>query len=201
MEVHYYAPWQFWGMEKDESWGKVFYYWGAGNHVSGSQHNATWGEESYVEEELEKMKKQFVDKGIPVYIGEFGANWRTMPAGENQQKHNASIQTHYRVVMQKAMEKGMVPVVWDTNYRGMPSMTIINRKNLTIYNSYMMDGIHEAMEAVGIPVSAVSVLDDDKTGCEGKVYDLSGKLVADHLVAKGLSKGIYIQNGHKRVIQ
>ena len=202
MEVHYYAPWQFWGMEKDESWGKVFYYWGAGNHVSGSQHNATWGEESYVEEELEKIKKQFVDKGIPVYIGEFGANWRTMPAGENQQKHNASIQTHYRVVMQKAMEKGMVPVVWDTNYRGMPSMTIINRKDLTIYNSYMMDGIHEAMEAVGIPVSSVSVLDDDKTGCEGKVYDLSGKLVADHLMAaKGLSKGIYIQNGHKRVIQ
>src|SRR5574344_1461518 len=29
MEVHYYNPWQFWGMEKDESWGNVFYYWGA----------------------------------------------------------------------------------------------------------------------------------------------------------------------------
>ena len=149
VEVHYYAPWQWWGMEKDESWGKVFYYWGDGNHVEGSERNAIHGEEAYVEEQLEMMKQQFGDKGIPVYIGEFGANWRTMPAGENQAKHNASIQSHYRVVVLKAIEKGMVPVIWDTNYRGMPSMTIINRKELSIYNTYMMNGIREAIEAVG----------------------------------------------------
>ena len=191
VEVHYYAPWQFWGMEHDESWGKVFYYWGAGNHVSGSQHNATWGEESYVEEELEKMKKQFGDKGIPVYIGEFGANWRTMPAGENQEKHNASIQTHYRVVVQKALEKGMIPVIWDTNYRGMPSMTIINRKNLSIYNQYMLDGIHEAMEVVGLPVSAMQSVGMNVLKKDEKCYDLQGRL------ASSLSRGIYIQNGKK----
>lgn len=191
VEVHYYAPWQFWGMEHDESWGKVFYYWGAGNHVSGSQHNATWGEESYVEEELEKMKKQFGDKGIPVYIGEFGANWRTMPAGENQEKHNASIQTHYRVVVQKALEKGMIPVIWDTNYRGMPSMTIINRKNLSIYNQYMLDGIHEAMEAVGLPVSAMQSVGMNVLKKDEKCYDLQGRLTSS------LSRGIYIQNGKK----
>ena len=191
VEVHYYAPWQFWGMEHDESWGKVFYYWGAGNHVSGSQHNATWGEESYVEEELEKMKKQFGDKGIPVYIGEFGANWRTMPAGENQEKHNSSIQTHYRVVVQKALEKGMIPVIWDTNYRGMPSMTIINRKNLSIYNQYMLDGIHEAMEAVGLPVSAMQSVGMNELKKDEKCYDLQGRLTSS------LSRGIYIQNGKK----
>ena len=191
VEVHYYAPWQFWGMEHDESWGKVFYYWGAGNHVSGSQHNATWGEESYVEEELEKMKKQFGDKGIPVYIGEFGANWRTMPAGENQEKHNASIQTHYWVVVQKALEKGMIPVIWDTNYRGMPSMTIINRKDLSIYNQYMLDGIHEAMEAVGLPVSAMQSVGMNVLKKDEKCYDLQGRLTSS------LSRGIYIQNGKK----
>ena len=200
IEVHYYAPWQFWGMEKDESWGKVFYYWGAGNHVSGSQHNATWGEESYVEEELEKMKKHFCDKGIPVYIGEFGANWRTMPAGENQTKHNASIQTHYRVVVQKAMEKGMIPVVWDTNYRGMPSMTIINRKNLSIYNPYMLKGIHEAMEAVGIPVTAINAVLKDRTDRTDAIYDLNGRLVADGQTAiSQIPKNICIQNGNKFV--
>ena len=195
VEVHYYAPWQFWGMEHDESWGKVFYYWGAGNHVSGSQHNATWGEESYVEEELEKMKKQFGDKGIPVYIGEFGANWRTMPAGENQEKHNASIQTHYRVVVQKALEKGMIPVIWDTNYRGMPSMTIINRKNLSIYNQFMLDGIHEAMEAVGLPVSAMQSVWLDVLKEDDKRYDLQGRLTSS------VSKGIYIQNGKKFAVR
>ena len=196
IEVHYYAPWQFWGMDKDESWGRVFYYWGEGNHVSGSQHNATWGEESYVEEELEKIKQQFGHKGIPVYIGEFGANWRTMPVGENQEKHNASIQTHYRVVVQKAMEKGMIPVVWDTNYRGMPSMTIINRKNLSIYNQYMLDGIHEAMEAVGLPVSALGSVWLDVLNMDNKYYDLQGRSLTSCL-----SKGIYIQNGKKFAVR
>ncbi len=190
IEVHYYAPWQFWGMEKDESWGKVFYYWGEGNHVDGSQHNATHSEESYVEEELQKMKVNFGDKGIPVYIGEFGANWRIMPAGENQAKHDASIKSHYRCVVQKAMEKGMVPVIWDTNYRGRPSMTIINRKDLSIFNTYMMTAIKEAVEAVGgTDVQAVRTVDFQND----TVYDLQGR---KHDTAQNAG-GLYIQNGKK----
>ena len=191
VEVHYYAPWQWWGMEKDESWGKVFYYWGAQNHVSGSQHNATWGEESFVEEQLQKMKTQFVDKGIPVYIGEFGANWRTITgSGESQAKHDASIQYHYKTVVEKAILKGMVPVIWDTNYRGRPSMTIINRKDLSIYNTYMLDGVHEGMEAAGVPVSSVGAIRADVRS--DTVYDLQGRALADVP-----SRGIYIQGGRK----
>ena len=189
IEVHYYNPWQFWGMEKDESWGKVFYYWGSGNHVSGSQHNATWGEESEVEKQLESMKKNFQDKGIPVYIGEFGANWRTITgANESQEKHNASIKSHYKCVVQKAMEKGMIPVIWDTNYRGKPSMTIINRKDLSIYNNYMMEGIREALEATAIQTITTQTVSSDDS-----IYDLQGRRVE----TAQIPKGIYIQNGKK----
>jgi len=189
IEVHYYAPWQWWGMEEDASWGKVFFYWGSGNHVTGSQHNATHGEESYVEEQLEMMKKNFGDKGVPVYLGEFGANWRTMPAGENQDKHNASIKSHYQCVVQKAMEKGMVPVIWDTNYRNRPSMTIIDRKHLTIYNTFMMSGITEAVSAAtGLwPVTHPNRQTDDS------IYNLQGQKVGDPHQAKG----IVIQHGSK----
>ena len=28
MEIHYYSPWNFCGMEKDESWGRMFYFLG-----------------------------------------------------------------------------------------------------------------------------------------------------------------------------
>ena len=189
IEVHYYAPWQFWVMEKDESWGKVFYYWGSGNHVSGSQHNANHSEESYVEEELESMKKNFQDKGIPVYIGEFGANWRTITGtNESQEKHNASIKSHYKCVVQKALEKGMIPVIWDTNYRGKPSMTIINRKDLSIYNSYMMEGIREALEATAIQTITTQTVSSDDS-----IYDLQGRRVE----TAQIPKGIYIQNGKK----
>ena len=47
-EIHFYSPYNFCLMEKDESWGKMFYFWGEGNHVTGSDRNATYGEESEV---------------------------------------------------------------------------------------------------------------------------------------------------------
>lgn len=194
VEIHYYGPWQFWGMEKDEWWGKVFYYWGQGNHVEGSVHNATTGEEDYMEAQLEKMKTRFQDKGYPVYIGEFGANWRTITgAGESQEKHNASIKCHYKTLIQKSMERGMVPVVWDTNYLGSPSMTIIDRKNLKIHNPYMMEGIKEAVEAVEATGISTVHLTSRKT--DGYIYDLQGRRVN----SQAIGKGIYIVDGKKYI--
>lgn len=199
IEVHYYNPWQWWGMEKDESWGNAFYYWGAVNHVSGSTHNSTSGEEADMEKILQNLKTQFVDKGIPVYIGEFGANWRSITgAGESQEKHNSSIQYHYKTFMEKCFQKGMVPVVWDTNYRGRPSMTIINRKDQSIYNEYMIDGVHEAMIEAGVPVSSVQQVFDRHQ--KGTVYDLQGHCVSE-TVASPLSSGIYICDGKKFVVR
>ncbi|MCB0744710.1 MAG: glycoside hydrolase family 5 protein, partial [Ignavibacteriae bacterium] len=32
VEIHYYTPWNFCGLEKDESWGKMFYFWGKDFH-------------------------------------------------------------------------------------------------------------------------------------------------------------------------
>ena len=194
VEVHYYDPWQWWGMMQDESWGNMFYYWGAENHVSGSKHNATHGEEAYMEEQLEKMVVNFSSQGIPVYIGEFGANRRNITgAGESQEKHNASIKHHYKTFMQKAFAKGLVPVVWDTNGLTMPSMDIINRQTLTIWDSYMMDGIHEAMQEAGIPTTDIRAAMSDK-GRDEAIYDLHGRRLTDIP-----SHGIYIQNGMKLV--
>jgi len=193
LEVHYYNPWQFWGMEKDESWGNVFYYWGQGNHVSGSKHNATWGEEADMRQQLQKMKTRYVDKGVPVLLGEFGANWRTISgAGESQQKHDASIKAHYRLLCQLALEMGMVPMMWDTNYRGRPSMTIVDRKRLSVYNPHMMSAISEAMLTAGVSSPKVEHRAEPLA-----VYDLKGRRYG---VANALPAGeIYIKGGRKYV--
>lgn len=150
IEVHYYHPWQFWGMEKDESWGNVVYYWGKGNHLSGSTRNATTGEEDNMRELLMRMKTTFVDKGYPVVIGEFGANWRDLSAlpGESQEKHNASIRVHYREMHRLCKELGgMVPMTWDTNFcdrQGAKGcMTVVDREKLTVFGTYAMEGIKE----------------------------------------------------------
>ena len=151
IEVHYYNPWNFWGMEKDESWGNVFYYWGKGNHLSGSKHNPTYGEESDMKKQLQMMKTNFVDMGYPVVIGEFGANWRDLSSlpKESQEKHNASIKTHYRELHRLCKDLGgMVPMAWDTNFLSQEGtkgcMTIVDRTNLKVFGTYAMDGINES---------------------------------------------------------
>jgi aryl-phospho-beta-D-glucosidase BglC (GH1 family) len=200
IEVHYYHPWQFWGMEKDESWGNVVYYWGKGNHLSGSTRNATTGEEDNMRELLMRMKTTFVDKGYPVVIGEFGANWRDLSAlpGESQEKHNASIKAHYREMHRLCKELGgMVPMTWDTNYCQQDGtkgrMTLIDRKNLTVFGTYAMEGINEIY-----PSQSASAIRDIVQPCSEQsqaVYRLDGRKVN----GEPLSPGFYIRQGKKFV--
>ena len=177
IEIHFYYPWNFWGMEKDESWGNMFYYWGAGNHVSGSKHNATYGEETDMTKLADRLKQLFVDKGIPVINGEYGVIWRNIKGdGESQEKHNASIRYYYKFMNKLCMERGIVPFAWDTNYYGDNAMTIINRSNLTVHNSYMLEGIHEAVKEVEVAAikSPIGSAPATITAC----YDLHGHRLA-----------------------
>ena len=198
IEVHYYNPWQFWGMENDESWGNVFYYWGEGNHHEGSTHNANWGEEEDMQKQLVKMSTLFVDKGYPVVIGEFGANWRDLsllPA-ESQEKHNASIRAHYRYLHWLCKELGgIVPMTWDTNYRNQQGtkgcMTIVDRKNLTVFGTYALEGINEIYPRPAETSIATIPLPAEK---RDDLYTLQGTRLSTPP-----SKGIYIANGNKQL--
>ena len=115
VEVHYYTPWNFCGLNGDASWGKMFYYWGKGNHsTTDVTRNATWGEESDMDKYLGLMKTKFIDKGIPVIIGEYGAFRRKLSPPSDQALHNASIEYYYRYFMKSATSKGFVTYCWDT---------------------------------------------------------------------------------------
>jgi len=113
-EVHYYTPYQFCLMENDADWGKKFYYWGKDNHSATEiTRNASWGEENDVDKNFGKMKAQFVDKGIPVIIGEFGAGKRKLSQPSDQALNNASVESYYRNVVKSAVSKGLIPICWD----------------------------------------------------------------------------------------
>lgn len=113
-EVHYYTPFQFCLMEDDASWGKKFYYWGNDNHsATDTTRNASWGEENDVDKNFEKMKTQFVDKGIPVIIGEFAASKRKFSPPSDQALHNASVESYYKYVVKSSVSKGLIPICWD----------------------------------------------------------------------------------------
>jgi endoglucanase len=141
MEVHYYTPWNFCGMEKDESWGTMFYYWGKENHSStDAGRNSNWGEEDDVNKFFGMMKKQFVNKGIPVVLGEYGAIRRDNLTGEALTKHLASRASYNKYVTQMAIANGLIPFYWDN---GAGNFAIFDRKTNTVSDKQVLDAIME----------------------------------------------------------
>ncbi len=133
VEVHYYDPFQFTALSADASWGNMFYYWGQNYHSTiEPSRNATWGEEDYVLSEFSKMKAKFVDNGIPVIVGEYGAYRRTTPL--DMDKHQASVDHWITFVTQQEIANGLKPFWWDTG--GM-----ISRSNYTVTDQRSLDAI------------------------------------------------------------
>lgn len=147
VEVHYYDPGQFCGTW-DATGDKAFYFWGSGNH--GSDHNANYGEESYMKSQFEKLKKEYTSKGYPVIIGEYAANQRTI--SKDQAKHDASIKLFYKLVNEYGINNGIIPFAWDTNYPvGLKqeggSSTIIDRSKCTVVGTNALEGIKAGVAA------------------------------------------------------
>ncbi|MFC0514746.1 glycoside hydrolase family 5 protein [Mucilaginibacter angelicae] len=112
VEVHYYSPFNFCLLQKDESWGRMFYYWGSGHHSSSDpSRNPTYGEEAEVKSAFQLMKTKFVDKGIPVLMGEYGAYRRTAP--KDLAAHNDAVDYWIKFTTRQAIANGLKPFFWD----------------------------------------------------------------------------------------
>ena len=61
------------------------------------------------------MKTKFVDCGIPVIIGEFGAIKRSL-TGTSLTEHLAARQYYYEYCTKAATSNGMIPICWDNGY-------------------------------------------------------------------------------------
>ena len=135
VEAHFYSPYNFNMMTEDASWGKVAWYWGKENHVAGSDRNSTWGEEDYVRDQMQLMKKHFVDKGYPTVLGEYCVcEDRSNIAGVDKEKHQASQTLWNREVTREAKNAGCVPFFWETGGD-------INRRDGSIIRTYQLDGL------------------------------------------------------------
>ena len=93
VSVHYYTPWQFVGMTKDESWGKM---------------RATWGtpdDHAELEKLFDLMQGFSQRNDIPVFVGEFNAT---------DKKETPSRIQWMTAVKDAALKRKMVPVLWET---------------------------------------------------------------------------------------
>ena len=95
LSVHYYTPAGFCILNKDASWGKNQIDWGS--------------REDYAQlfEQFDKIKRHFIDRGVPVILGEYGVS-----SGET--KVRAARTRWIAAVTQACLDNGVCPVFWDT---------------------------------------------------------------------------------------
>jgi aryl-phospho-beta-D-glucosidase BglC (GH1 family) len=137
VEVHNYTPSQFCFLNEDVSWGKMAYYWGQGYHSTiEPERNATYGEEDAHIADFNKMKIKFVDKGIPVIMGEYGAYRRDGSANipKDLALHNASVDYWITFVTKEALARGIKPFWWDTG-------GALDRRNNTVKDQRTIDAL------------------------------------------------------------
>ena len=137
VEIHNYTPFQFTLMNGDANWGKMFYYWGAEHHSTiQPDRNPTCDEENEQIGYFQKMKEKFVDKGIPVIMGEYGAYRRNgsehVPL--DLETHNNAVDHWATFVTKQALVHGVIPFWWDTG-------GALDRGNLTVKDQRTIDAI------------------------------------------------------------
>lgn len=101
LSVHYYDPYLFtlenrmdeWGYETEKNMGRRT-------------------DEQHVDSMFHLLKTNYVDKGVPVYIGEFGCTRRKNDSDERFRKY------YLGYVCRKASENGLSMMYWDNGSRG-----------------------------------------------------------------------------------
>jgi endoglucanase len=137
VEIHYYTPYNFTGMTEDQTWGKMWYFWGKDYHsLTNPTRNSTSYEEDAVVSYFGMMKRKFVDKGIPVVMGEYGASRRDNLSGEDLTLHLASRAYYIKYCTKMANSFGMLPFFWDCG-------GVFDRRQNTVIDQQTLNGILE----------------------------------------------------------
>ncbi len=98
VSVHYYDPFGFTHIDKDGDW---------------TPYLATWGTQADINSlntEISKMETNFVDKGIPVIIGEYGF---ASKLNDSRGRTQAQVTNYTLKVAEAIYTRNMCPVLWD----------------------------------------------------------------------------------------
>jgi len=98
LSVHYYDPYLFALQGKTHTWGAA------------SPGRDDWGQEDFVVKQFDALKATYIDQGVPVLLGEYGA---TNQAGfEDYRRY------YMEYVTKAAVDRGILPVYWDNGGSG-----------------------------------------------------------------------------------
>lgn len=139
IEFHYYTPPTFCILSADASWGKEAYFWGKNFHTTNPlflDRNSTFNEEAYVDSIFKTAKANFISKGIPVIMGEYGTGYHAdklkgYPADSLLSVN--SVMHFFSYVTKQAKANGVQPFVWGTD--------VIDRQINKIENQRTLDSL------------------------------------------------------------
>jgi len=126
VEFHYYSPPQFcilggYGSTTpmDASWGKELYFWGKDFHTKNplflDRNCVASTEEAYMDNAFKDVKTKFVDKGIPVVMGEFDTQYHAQRLTGYPADSILALRSgwhYYAYLTKQAKAHGVLPFLW-----------------------------------------------------------------------------------------
>ena len=140
VEVHHY-PYNFTLNDDPET---CTYFWGEPYAQYGPVDEGY--QEDWTDAQFAKMKTRFVDRGIPVILGEYAVTYRTHPDPELQSVCEESEGYYTGYVTRQAKNNGMAPFLWDT-----AGSRLYDRNSLQIILPTVYDQLMEGAAAGQYP--------------------------------------------------
>jgi len=168
VSVHYYDPFGFTHLEKDESWATMRLTWG------------TTADYNELNDYMNKMKTNFVDKGIPVIVGEYGV--------ATKGRDESEIRKYTLAVADAIYSRNMCPVLWDVQLAANETQYYYNRKSdpPAFADQQLVAGIKEIAGDDTAPITNHSPL---ATNHSPTYYSIKGEPLGN---AKPQKAGVYI---------
>lgn len=133
MEVHYYDPYNF-TLNRDSDISK----WG--NEVEDPSKVDTWGNEAHVDAQMEKMKTNFIDQGVAVIMGEYGAIFK------EAENHDFYLQKYLNYVTEAAAEVGIIPFYWDNGDQAIGGFALFHHETGAVLKEEIVEGIVDSAQ-------------------------------------------------------
>ena len=132
--IHYYDPYDFSGSAEWDTWGS--------KSLTGAN---GWANETHLRNTFDNVKARFIDNGIPVILGEYGAVRQRTATGKAHRLYYMEYVTKY------AIDCGFVPVYWDN---GSSPNGNGGREQFGLYNRTTRAYANDAIDVVAVLMKA-----------------------------------------------
>ncbi len=157
VEIHHYDPYDF-TLNSDDSSACIL--WGTALFSSGV---CSWGQEDYVDDLFGQLKSTYVNAGVPVIMGEFGAGKRTNLTGSAYTNHVTAREYYLNYVTSSAKNNGIIPIYWDNGSSANMGFALFNRSTGAVVDKGALNAL---ITGAGVVVDN----DDDCTPTEITPY-------------------------------